>query len=72
LYKETNIVEDIRIRRLGWAGIKYEWKKKSKDSKKGFQRKLSYHKTSGKTKNKIGGHGSVGCFTTAGKKRREE
>jgi hypothetical protein len=43
-------VEDIKIRRLGWAGhiIRME---EEKYSKKGFKRKLPYHKTSGKTKN---------------------
>jgi len=33
LYKEPNVVEDIKIRRLGWAGY-IEWKKK------GFERKV--------------------------------
>jgi hypothetical protein len=68
LYSEPNIVEDIRIRRLEWAGhiIRMEEKKKKK---KGSKRKLPYHKTSGKTKNKMGGCGSEGCTTTAGNKR---
>jgi hypothetical protein len=43
-----------------------------KDSKKGFKQKLSYHKTSGKTKNWMSKHGSEGFFTTAGDKRMEE
>ena len=34
--------------------------------KKGSKRKLPYHKTSGKTKNWMGGCGSEGCTTTAG------
>jgi len=50
LYKEPNIVEDIKIRRLEWAGhmirMEEEW-----ISKKGSKRKLPQHKTSGKTKN---------------------
>ena len=50
LYKEPNIVEDIKIRRLEWAGhINKDGRRK--DSKKGSKRKLPYHKTSGKTKN---------------------
>jgi hypothetical protein len=49
LYKEPNIVEDIKIRRLRWAGhiIRMEEER----IQKGFKRKLPYHKTSGKTKN---------------------
>jgi len=46
LYKEPNIVEDIKIRRL-----EYNKDGRKKDSKKGSKRKLPYHKTSGKTKN---------------------
>jgi len=37
-----------------------------KDSKKGFKRTLLHHKKSGKTKNRMGGCGPVGCITTAG------
>ena len=37
-----------------------------KDSKKSFKRKLLHHKTSGKTKNQMGGCGPEGCITTAG------
>jgi uncharacterized Rossmann fold enzyme len=50
LYKESNNVDDIKIRRLEWAGhiIRME---ENGISKKGFKRKLPYHKTSGKTKN---------------------
>jgi hypothetical protein len=33
--------------------------------KKGSKWKLPYHKTSGKTKNQMGGCGSEGCTTTA-------
>ena len=37
-----------------------------KDSKKGFKPKLLHHKTSGRTKNQMGGCGPEGCITTAG------
>jgi hypothetical protein len=49
LYSELNIVEDIKIRRLEWAGhiIRMEEERIPKGSKW----KLPYHKTSGKTKN---------------------
>jgi len=40
-----------------------------KDSKKiVFKQKLLHHKTSGKTKNQMGGCGPEGCITTAGDK----
>jgi hypothetical protein len=50
LYKELNIVENIKIRRLEWAGhiIRIE---EERIPKKRAKRKLPYHKTSGKTKN---------------------
>jgi len=50
LYNEPNIVEDIKIRRIEWAGhiIRME---EERIPKKGSKRKLPYHKTSGKTKN---------------------
>jgi hypothetical protein len=50
LYKKPNILEDIKIRTLEWAGhiITME---EERITKKGFKRKLPYHKTSGKTKN---------------------
>ena len=65
LYNELNIVDDIKFRRLEWAGhvIRVE---EERIPKKDFERKLPYHKTSGKTKNKMGGCGPEGCITTAG------
>jgi hypothetical protein len=35
LYKESNIVDDVKIRRLGWAGHIIRWKMK------GFQKEFS-------------------------------
>jgi len=43
-----------------------------KDSKKSFKRKLLHHKTSGRTKNRIGGCGPEGYIATAGDKKMEE
>jgi len=71
LYSGPNIVEDIKIRRLGWAGhiVRIE---EERIPKKGFKRKLLHHKTSGKTKNQMGGCGPEGCFTYTGDKRMED
>jgi len=56
LYNEPNIVEDIKIRILGWAGHIIRMEEES-IPKKGFKRKLLHHKASGKTKNLMGGRG---------------
>ena len=63
--------EDIKNRRLGWAGhvIRVE---EERIPKKGFKRKLLQHKTSGKTKKHMGGCSPEGCITAAGVKRIEE
>ena len=71
LYSEPNIVEDIKIGRLGWAGHIMRMEEE-RIPKKGFKRKLLYHKTSGKTKKQMGGCGPGGCITTAGDNRMEE
>jgi len=42
-----------------------------KDYKKGFKRNLLHHKTSGKTKNQMGGCGPEGWIAAAGDKRME-
>jgi hypothetical protein len=71
LYNEPNIVEDIKIRRLGWAGH-IKRMEEERIPKKGFKRKLPNHKTSGKTKKQMGGRGPEGCNTTAADVRIEE
>ena len=71
LHNDLNIVEDIKIRRLGWAGhiIRME---EERIPKKGFKWNLPQHKTSGKTKNQMGRRGSEGCITAVRSKRMEE
>jgi len=72
LYSEPNIVEDIKFRRLGRAGHVVRMEEERILKKKGFKRKLLHHKTSGKTKNQMGGCAPEGCITAAGDKTMEE
>jgi hypothetical protein len=51
LYNESNIVEDIKIRRLELAGCIIIRMEEERIPKEGSKWKLPYHKTSGKTKN---------------------
>jgi uncharacterized Rossmann fold enzyme len=51
LYKELNFVEDVKIRRLEWAGHIIRMEEETIPKKKNSKRELPYHKTSGKTKN---------------------
>jgi len=37
-----------------------------------YTRKLLHHKSSGKTKNQMGGYGPEGCIATAGDMKMEE
>jgi len=54
LYKDLNIVDGIKFRRLDLRVTSYEWKNKGSE-KKGFLWKISQNKISWETKNKMGG-----------------
>jgi hypothetical protein len=71
LYNVLNIVEDIKVIRLGWAGhiIRME---EGRIPKKGSEREIPYHKTSGKTKSQMGGCCAEGCIIDIRDARMEE
>jgi hypothetical protein len=64
-------VEDIKIRRLGWA-VHVIRMEEGRIPKKGFKWNLLQHTISGKTKNQMGRRGPEGCITTARSERMEE
>jgi hypothetical protein len=55
-----------------WAGHIIRMEGERIPKKKCFKPKLLHHKTSGKTKNQMGGCGPEGCITAAGGKRMEK
>jgi len=57
-------VGDVKIRTLGWAAhiLRME---EERIPEKGFKRKFLHHKTSGKTKNQMGGCGPEGKNITS-------
>jgi hypothetical protein len=72
LYIDLSIVEDIKIRRLGWAGHVTRTEEERIPPKKVFKWNLLQHTTGGKTKNQMGRRGPEGCITAARSERMEE